>query len=84
MPEQKEIIFPAEIMFKSVFRNSSYTLECIKTVLSESGISGSVSEKASGHGKFISYTVTAVFPSDELLNSVCNKISSLDGYMMMF
>ena len=81
---KKEIAYPAEIIFKSIFRNRPYTLESIKTILSESAVAGDVVHKESSGGKFISYTVTAVFPSEDMLNSICSKITTLEGYMSMF
>lgn len=81
---KKEIIYPAEIIFKSIFRNRPYTQESIRNILAECLVSGDVVHKESSGGKFISYTVTAVFPSEETLNSVCSKITTLEGYMSMF
>lgn len=81
---KKEIIYPAEIIFKSIFRNRPYTQESIRNILSECSVAGIVVHKESSGGKFISYTVTAVFPSEETLNSVCSKITTLEGYMSMF
>ena len=81
---KKEINYPAEIIFKSIFRNRPYTLESIRSILAEGLIAGEVAHRESSGGKFISYTVTAVFPSEEMLNSVCSKITTLEGYMSMF
>lgn len=81
---KKEIIYPAEIIFKSIFRNKPYTMDSIRNILSENSVSGNVAHKESSGGKFISYTVTAVFPSEDILNSICSKITTLEGYMSMF
>lgn len=81
---KKEIIYPAEIVFKSIFRNRPYTMDSIRNILSESSVAGNVAHKESSGGKFISYTVTAVFPSEDMLNSICSKITTLEGYMSMF
>lgn len=81
---KKEINYPAEIVFKSIFRNSPFTLESIRSILSESEVTGKVVHRESSGGKFISYTVTAVFPSEDLLFSICSKITTLEGYMSMF
>lgn len=81
---EKKIDFPAAITFKAVFRNQPYIIESIKSVLTENEISGDISLKGSKEGKFISYTITADFPSNETLESVCAKISSLAGFMTMF
>ncbi len=81
---KKEINYPAEIIFKSIFRNSPYTMESIRNILSESSIPGEVAHRESSGGKFISYTITAVFPSEDVLYNTCSKITTLDGYMSMF
>ena len=80
----KKIIYPAEITFKAVFRNNPFTLDAIKNILAKEDINGSVNIMPSKNSKFISYTVTAVFPSEDCLNMVCNKISTLEAYMTMF
>jgi len=82
--EKKEIIYPAEITFKSVFKNKSYTEETIKSILGDININCSINGKESKNSKFISYTITAEFPSEEILDSICKKISTLEGFMMMF
>ncbi|HPS57913.1 MAG TPA: DUF493 family protein [Spirochaetota bacterium] len=81
---KKEINYPAELIFKSIFRNRPYTMECIRNILAESLVPGEVVHRESSGGKFISYTVTAVFPSEDTLNSVCSKITTLEGYMSLF
>jgi len=80
----KEIIYPAEIVFKAVFRNMPYTLDTIRTIVHENGDGVSVTAKESSGGKFISYTITAVFESEERLNSTCTKITMTEGFMMLF
>ena len=80
----KKINFPAQMTFKAVFRNRPYIIDSIKSVLSENDINGEVLLKESKEGKFISYTINAYFPSNEMLESICNKISSLEGFMTMF
>lgn len=82
--EQKKFKFPADMSFKAVFRNKPYVLESIKTVLSENEIDGEVLMKESKEGKFISYTINGYFTSNEILESVCSKIGSLEGFMTMF
>jgi putative lipoic acid-binding regulatory protein len=47
-------------------------------------INYSINTTPSRNSKFISYTITASFSSEESLNTVCNKISTLAGYMTMF
>ncbi len=80
----KKIDFPAPMTFKAVFRNKPYIIDSIKSVLSENDINGEVLLKESKEGKFISYTINAYFQSNEMLESICTKISSLDGFMTMF
>lgn len=81
---KKEINYPAELIFKSIFRNRPFTMDSIRNILAECLVAGDVVHKESSGGKFISYTVTAVFPSEDALNSICSKITTLEGYMSMF
>jgi putative lipoic acid-binding regulatory protein len=81
---KKEIIYPSEIIFKAVFRNKPYTLDTIKNIISENTVKGSVTTRESSGGKFISYTVTATFESEDILNATCSKIVMLEGFMSLF
>lgn len=81
---KKEILYPAEIVYKAVFRNMPYTMDTIKNIIHEHADSVSVTAKESSEGKFISYTITAVFESEERLNSSCTHITTLEGFMMLF
>ena len=81
---KKEIIYPAEIIFKAVFRNAPYTMDTIKNIVHEHSINGNVTSKQSSGGKFISYTITSTFHSEDSLNSACTKITMVDGFMSMF
>ena len=82
---KKEIIYPAEVMFKSVFRNRPYTMDSIRNILAEHSIpEGKVTAKESSGGKFISYTITATFHSEDILNVTCTKITMIEGFMSMF
>ncbi len=81
---EKDIKWPSEIQFKSVFRNKPYIMESIQSVLSENEINATIDGKESSNGKFVSYTITATFASDENLKNICSKISSIEGYMTMF
>jgi len=81
---QKNIDYPSEVIFKAIFRNSSHTMIGIKSILSENEIDAEVTSKESSGGKFISYTVKGIFPSDESVQSICKKIQTLEGYMSMF
>lgn len=82
---KKEIIYPAEVMFKSVFRNRAYTMDSIRNILAEHSIpEGNVVAKESSGGKFISYTVTGIFPSEENLNAICTQITMIEGFMSLF
>ncbi len=82
---KKEIIYPAEVMFKSVFRNRPYTMDSIRNILAEHSIpEGKVVAKESSGGKFISYTITGIFPSEENLNTICTQITMIEGFMSLF
>ena len=81
---KKIIDYPAEIIFKAVFRNKPYTMESIKTILYENERRGSVTCKESFGGKFISYTITAVMDSEDQLYKICTEVTMLEGFMSMF
>ena len=81
---QKEIIYPSEITFKAIFKNNKIDVSDLEKLLFENHLNGQISYKESRTGKFISYTVTAVFPSDESLNYICSHIASFEGFMSMF
>ena len=81
---KKKIIYPAEIIFKAVFRNAPHTIDTIKNIVHEHSVNGNVTSKESSEGKFVSYTITSMFNSEESLNSACTKITMVDGFMSMF
>ncbi len=81
---KKEIVYPSEIVFKAVFRSVPYTMETIKTIVHEHADDVSVTAKESSGGKFISYTITATFLTEERLNSSCTQITMAEGFMMLF
>ena len=84
MNQEKKIDFPAEITFKSIFKKRSDTCSSIESILYEHSINGKITNRESRTGKFISYTITAEFPSNSILVTVCSSISELDGFMSMF
>ena len=81
---KKEIIYPAEIIFKAVFRNSPHTIDVIKNIVHEHSTNGHVTYKESSGGKFISYTITSTFQSEDSLNTTCTRITMVDGFMSIF
>ncbi len=81
---KKEIIYPAEIVFKAVFRNKPFTVETLKSIVHEHAINGNVIHKESSGGKFISYTIIATFDSEDILYATCTKIKMIEGFMSMF
>lgn len=81
--EQKEEEFPREITFKVVFRTKTEPLETIKSCLIEHELEYTLTEKISGKSSFISYTISAHYESEALLDNVCQAVASIDGYMMM-
>ncbi len=82
---KKEIIYPTEVIFKSIFRNRPYTIDSIRSILAEHSIpGGKVVAKESSGGKFISYTVTGIFHSEENLNAICTQITMIEGFMSLF
>jgi len=86
-PEQnkKQVDYPADVTFKAIFRNKDEnSLVLINNLLSENQIQGNISTKASSGGKFVSFTITANFPSEEKLQDICFKISLIANYMTLF
>jgi putative lipoic acid-binding regulatory protein len=86
-PDQKNdntLSFPAELFLKAVYRNTPYITESVKTCLAEKCLTYNISDALSGGGKFISFTISANFDSEDYLNDVCTALKSIDGFMMMF
>ena len=81
---EKEIIYPSEITFKAIFRNNIIDVSDLKNILVESNLSCNITFKESRTARFISYTVTAVFPTEESLNYICSRVASFEGFMTMF
>lgn len=76
--------FPVEITFKVICRNMP-DLQCmIRNLIDEHRVQPEISERESREGRFISFTITALFPSEEVLNSICSRIASLNGVLTMF
>jgi len=82
--QKKEILYPAEIVFKAVFRNKPYTMETIKNIVHEHAVDCNVTAKESSGGKFISFTVVATFHSEDKLNMSCTHITMIEGFMSLF
>ncbi|HQO00743.1 MAG TPA: DUF493 family protein [Spirochaetota bacterium] len=76
--------FPTEIMFKAVFRNNAATIHVIREIMEEKGIDAEISLRESKKATFVSYTVTAVFPSEEVLQETCRALSLVDGFFTLF
>lgn len=82
--ENQPAPFPTEVTFKAIFHNRPMTMESLRSIFSAKEIAPEISTHPSRNGKFISYTVTAYFSSEELLKRICAEISSLEGWMTMF
>lgn len=76
--------FPTEITFKAIYRFSPHLMETLRNALHEHGLSAVVESRPSSGGKFVSYTVTAVFESEERLKAVCGVVAAIEGFMTMF
>ncbi|MCX7679854.1 MAG: hypothetical protein N2316_11650 [Spirochaetes bacterium] len=50
----------------------------------ESGINATLTERMSKNYTFVSYTVSAIFPSEDILKMLCARIGNLEGFMLMF
>lgn len=81
---ERQIDYPSEITFKSIFRNERDLFDDIRLAMLKTVGEGSITSKTSRNSKFISYTIKAVFSSDEQLRSTCIKVSEIAGFMMMF
>jgi putative lipoic acid-binding regulatory protein len=80
---KKEIEYPAEITFKSVFNHDPGLFSLIADILATHGVNGQITHKHSKNSTFISFTITADFQSEEHLNQVCCSISAVRGFIMM-
>ncbi|HON78495.1 MAG TPA: DUF493 family protein [Spirochaetota bacterium] len=76
--------FPTEITFKAVFRNNPATIDVLREILQERDIDAEITMKESKKSTFVSYTVTAVFPSGEVLQGTCSAITLVDGFFTLF
>ena len=76
--------FPREITFKAIFNNTLFVKEILINICSENTIDAHITERESKQGKFISYTITALFAGEELLHAICSNITRLDGFITMF
>jgi putative lipoic acid-binding regulatory protein len=80
---KKDITYPAEITFKSVFTHDPELFSVIAAVLADHRVNGQVTHLHSKNSTFISFTITADFESEEHLNQVCCGISAIRGFIMM-
>ncbi|HQQ51818.1 MAG TPA: DUF493 family protein [Spirochaetota bacterium] len=76
--------FPREIMFKAIFHNKLFLKEMLINICAENTIDAHITERESKQGKFISYTITALFAHEEVLHAICSHITRLDGFITMF
>ena len=81
---KNNIKFPAEITFKSIFYTKPFLTDTISSIINDYEEKSTVSYVESRNGKFLSITITAFFNSNENLQNLCDKISSVDGFFMMF
>jgi len=82
--QKDDFNFSKEITFKSIFRNKKCFLEELENILFENKIKGKTNKKESLNGKFCSYSISAIFPSEEVLQKICHQVSSLEFFMTMF
>lgn len=76
--------FPTEITFKVICKNLGHIEGRLRSVMSGFDLQADIGGRTSRKSTFISYTVTAVFPSDEVLQRALEMISAIDGVMTMF
>lgn len=56
----------------------------VAAIMDELSLQGTVTARESRNGTFVSVTVTAVFPSEEVLNDLCGRVSDIEGFVMLF
>lgn len=76
-------VFPREVLFKAVFRNSVGLHDSLNTCLAESTSQFTITQKASSEAKFVSFSISAQFDSSEHLDSVCSMVGTIEGFVMM-
>ncbi|HOF12860.1 MAG TPA: DUF493 family protein [Spirochaetota bacterium] len=76
--------FPREITFKVIFYNKLFVKEMLINICADNTIDAHITERESRQGKFISYTITAMFAEEKLLHAICSHITQLDGFITMF
>lgn len=76
--------FPTEITFKAIFQNIPMLEEMLKNTFAENNLFPAISSKQSANSRYISYTFTSVFQSEEQMNKVCREIASVRGFNTMF
>lgn len=81
---KNKIEYPAKIIFKAIYRNIPRVSDTIHHILAGKNIDFSISSLESNNNKFVSITITALFPSNDALQDTCNEISSVEGFLMMF
>lgn len=80
----KEKEFPREITLKAIFYTRAYLKDMLINICNENNVTAHITEKESKNGKFISYTITAIFDEEAILNAVCNSITHIEGIVTMF
>lgn len=76
--------FPTEVTVKAVFRYNPTTTDSLKSLLEATNINGEIGMKSSSGSKFQSFTISAVYPSQEMLDEVCNALKMIDDFYMLF
>jgi putative lipoic acid-binding regulatory protein len=84
VPAKAVTDFPCEVTFKAVFRNRANIDHIITAALSKLDIIPVIKLSESSKGTFVSCTITAMYPSDGLLQNACSELSSIEGFMTMF
>ena len=82
--EEKKLDYPCELTFKTILKNSNENISNLNSIMINNKIDATITQKISSKGKFISYTITAIFPSDEILTKVSSEVASIKTFMNMF
>ncbi len=76
--------FPTEITFKAIYKNGPSIVESVANTLREFQPDHEIRSTPSRNHKFVSFTITALFPTEEHLTRLCNALSALHGFTTMF
>lgn len=81
--EESKDEFPREITFKAVYRTENNCKPKIEECMESYKLKYTLAEIPSSKKKFTSFTVGSFYQSEEELNTVCQSLAEIKGFMMM-